>query len=418
MQVPVSYPTGLSPWARWIARLLWSALWFWMGFRLAIPLLLRENLFLASAVNVLIALVFGLGFGLIGLSKPSLLRSKVGFWALGYWLFTVVSSLVSPFVTQENFLRVFGLLAVSGAIILSLVIFFNIFAPDHALVWAARAYVPGLLLATVTLVMMNPSVLAFQEAGGRFGDPELLHPNSLGISYGVSVLYLLFLRVYRTLFWQISLALLMMMGLLATLSKTAIAGTMVAVTLAFWFFRGAYRWRLASLAILGFLAFSLFAGNYLIDQIQAYFGSEQAESLSGRTILWNWVIDMVAERPFWGYGYQVIKDLTALDPRLVLRWTVSIVHAHNAYFDVLFSSGYVGFVFFIAFWLYSLRLLAAGITRLKKSYLRAYFLAVFLLLIARSFTEGALNLGFDFWVALASVLALERSLRKPGRLRI
>lgn len=418
VQVHVSYPTRPSAWARWIARLLWSALWFWMGFRLAIPLFLRDNLFLASAVNVIIALVFGLVFGLIGLSKPSLLRSRVGFWAFGYWFVTVASSLVSPFVTQENIFRVFGLLAVSGAIILTLVVFFNIFAPDRALAWAAQAYVPGVLLATANLVLMNPYVLTLQEAGVRFGDPELLHPNSLGIAYGIGVLYLLFLRLYRTIFWQSSLAFLMMISLFATLSKTAILGTLVAIALAFWLLRGVQKLRLVSLLFFGGLAICLFGGNYVIDRIQVYFSSEQAETLSGRKILWDWVIYMVAERPFWGYGYQVMKDLTALDPRLVSTWSVSIVHAHNAYLDIMFSSGYLGLSVFAVFWLYSLRLLWLGSVRLGGSSLRSFLVAMLFLLVSRSFTEGALNLGFDFWMAMTAALAIEKSLRMSGKVLV
>ncbi|MGC8876985.1 O-antigen ligase family protein [Thermus sp.] len=297
----------------------------------------------------------------------------------------------------------------NGAIIVALVVFFNIFAPDYALLWSGRAYVLGILFTTAVLVLTNPSVLSFQEAGSRFGDQELLHPNSLGIAYGVALMYLLFIRIYRARFLQVGPSIVVAVALLATFSKTAIAGTLLAVVLAFWSLRGAQRWLLTFLVFFTALAVTLLIGNYLTSQLQTYLDAGHAETLSGRTLLWSWVLDQVVERPILGYGYLVIKDMTALDPRFS-SWTTSIVHAHNAYFDVLFSSGYVGLGCFFLFWLYCLKLLFSGVIRLGNSTVKAYLLATFFLLTVRSFTEAGLNLRFDFWIALACGLALEKSL--------
>lgn len=415
MQFQVKHTTSSSPWVRWFARLLWSTLWFWMGFRLAIPLFLRDNLFIASALNVFVALVFGLAFGLIGLSRPSLLSSRVGFWAFGYWIVAVVSSLMSPLVTHENILRVFGLLAVSGSIIAALVVFLNIFAPAHALLWSGRAYVLGVFLATFVLLLTNPSVLAFQEAGTRFGDPDLLHPNSLGIAYGIALVYLLFIRIYKMVSIQIVFAVFMAVALLATISKTAIAGTLLAISSAFWMLRGAPKWRLASVVFLSGLAVVLFTGNYVIDQILAYLSSEQAETLSGRVIMWEWVLSVVSVRPILGYGYQVMRELAELHP-ILSSWGGTASQAHNAYLDVLFTSGYIGLVVFGGFLFHSLWLLRLAFLRLKNSPLSPFFLAAFVLIVTRSFVEGALNLGFDFWVFLTCGLAIEKSLSVRRRL--
>jgi exopolysaccharide production protein ExoQ len=410
VQFPVRHPTSSNSWARWVARLLWSGLWFWLGFRLAVPLFFKDNLFIATAINVFVLLAFASGFMILGLFRPSLFRSWVLFWAFGYWLLTVISSLVSPFVTHENIFRVFGLLAVSGGIILALVVFSNISVPAYGLIWGGRAYILGVLSATIVLVLTNPSIVAFIETGSRFGDPDLLHPNALGISYGIAVVYLLFVRLYRMKALQIGLAIIMIIALLATFSKTAIVGTLVAMIVGFWLIRGVQRWLLLFLVFCSILAITGLIGDYLISQIRGYWDAGYAETLSGRTVLWSWVLDQVNERPVLGHGYMVMKDVTAFDPRLS-SFKVSIVHAHNAYLDVLFSSGYVGLAFFFVFWLYYLRLLFLGVRELRESTLRAYYVATFAVLFVRSFTEAALNLGFDFWIALAAGLALEKSLR-------
>jgi len=410
VQFPVRHPTSSNSWARWVARLLWSGLWFWLGFRLAVPLFFTDNLFIATTINVFVVLAFASGFMILGLSRPSLFRSWLFLWASLYWLVTVISSLVSPFVTHENIFRVFGFLAVSGGIILALVVFFSIFVPTYGLIWGGRAYILGVLSATIVLVLINPSIVAFIETGSRFGDPDLLHPNVLGITYAIAVVYLLFVRLYRMKVLQIGLTIIMIIALLATFSKTAIVATLVAIIVGFWLIRGVQRWLLLFLVFCIALAITWLIGDYLISQIRGYWDAGHAETLTGRTVLWSWVLDQVNERPVFGYGYMVMKDVAAFDSRAP-SWTIPINQAHNAYLDVLFTSGYVGLAFFSMLWLYCLRLLFLGVRELRESTLRAYYVATFVVLFVRSFTEGTLNLGFDFWIALAAGLALEKSLR-------
>jgi len=410
VQFPVRHPTSSNSWARWVARLLWSGLWFWLGFRLAVPLFFADNLFIVTAINVFVILAFASGFMILGLSRPSLFRSWLFLWASLYWLVTVISSLVSPFVTHENIFRVFGFLAVSGGMILALVVFFSISVPAYGLIWGGRAYILGVLSATIVLVLTNPSTVAFIETGSRFGDPDLLHPNVLGITCAIAVVYLLFVRLYRMKVLQIGLTIIMIIALLATFSKTAIVATLVAIIVGFWLIRGVQRWLLLFLVFCIALAITWLIGDYLISQIRGYWDAGHAETLTGRTVLWSWVLDRVNERPVFGYGYMVMKDVAAFDSRAP-SWTIPIAQAHNAYLDVLFTSGYVGLAFFSMLWLYCLRLLFLGVRELRESTLRAYYVATFVVLFVRSFTEGTLNLGFDFWIALAAGLALEKSLR-------
>lgn len=401
----------------WHVVVLWWLLWFWLGARSVVPLLFRENLYTASVVNSLSAVIFGSFFTLLALLRPSLLRCRIGFWAAAYYAVVVLATFTSPFLTGENLLRVLGLLATSSAITLALIIAFNLVAPLPALLLAAQGYVPGVLLTTLTLVVTNPSVLALQEAGGRFGDVEVLHPNSLGMAYGLGLLGLVFLPVYRSVLLRYGLAFLFAIALLATFSKTSIGAVVVAMGAAWFVLPAIRKLGFGLVAGLGGAFIALLVGDYVLDQWQAYLGNRYLLStLTGRTVLWTLVLRLLAERPALGYGFAVMKDVVGPYASSIGWWS-SYNQAHSAYLDALFSSGYLGMTFFALLVLRTLYLSVAAIRTLRGNLPAPYLAAITTFLLVRSVTEGALNLGFDFGVLMAVALASERVVRR-GQLRM
>jgi hypothetical protein len=384
---------------------LWWSLWFWLGTRPAVALLLREDLYTASVVSSLITVTLALLFALFALGKPSHVRARTGIWAGVYYAITTVSSLASPFITSENFLRVFGLLASSASVTFALVVYFNRTSSLSALKLAAQGYVPGILLMTLVLVASNPSLLAFREMAWRFGDPDVLHPNVLGAAFGAGLLALVFLPVYPFLV-RYGLAMLIGIALLATVSKTSIAATAIGLVSGWFLLRGIRKLSLSLVLSFGGIVGSLVVGNFVLDQVEAYFSDPYLSStLSGRTVLWDFVLRLVAERPVLGYGFAVLKDVM-LPYAPSLGWRLA-VQAHNAYVDVLFSSGYVGLAVFAALLLRIMYFLVVSIRILRDNTPSAFLAALTMFLLVRSVTEGTLNLGPDFAMLMTVALAAE-----------
>jgi exopolysaccharide production protein ExoQ len=88
-----------------------------------------------------------------------------------------------------------------------------------------------------------------------------------------------------------------------------------------------------------------------VNQILSYFGKD--ETLSGRTLIWNFSINMALRKPMLGYGYGafwlgwdgpsagLLKELNGWGP----------THSHNGFIDIILDIGVIGFIFFIfAYW--------------------------------------------------------------------
>lgn len=71
-------------------------------------------------------------------------------------------------------------------------------------------------------------------------------------------------------------------------------------------------------------------------------------TLTGRTPMWDVVLDMIARRPLLGYGYSAFwlktPDSPAAAVRAVLQWNTP--HAHNGYLDLALQLGLIGLGFF------------------------------------------------------------------------
>lgn len=64
-------------------------------------------------------------------------------------------------------------------------------------------------------------------------------------------------------------------------------------------------------------------------------------TFTGRTIIWNRVIEYIKISPIFGYGIEKGKTITAK------LGNVYYAHAHNTFLDVLYKGGMVGFALFI-----------------------------------------------------------------------
>jgi O-antigen ligase len=71
---------------------------------------------------------------------------------------------------------------------------------------------------------------------------------------------------------------------------------------------------------------------------------------SGRSLIWPYVIDKIEEAPVVGYGRQAMQT-TGLAALLMDELGEDFPHPHNAYLEMLFDNGVVGFLVVIPFYL-------------------------------------------------------------------
>jgi len=161
------------------------------------------------------------------------------------------------------------------------------------------------------------------------------------------------------------------------------------------------------------------------DLIYELFGKDQ--TLTGRTLIWPYVIAHILEKPLLGWGY--LAFWSALNPVALeiasATWnTVKIANAHNALLEFLLEIGIVGTCFFIFLWLrnfvFAVKCMNGPASRFGLSSL---LLLTAILLTGTS--EQVLLTGGQIWTILffttgfmcEKSLWLTRAARTQGRLR-
>ena len=160
--------------------------------------------------------------------------------------------------------------------------------------------------------------------------------------------------------WLIALFAIGFITLLATKSRTTLAGFIFAlITVRFLTFRAEYRMFASSMVVLGMLAGGLFLALSRSNVRSGLAGSmamgrtEDVSSLTGRLPLWEELLKSISERPLFGHGYLAFWEKEKIDYlSALLKW--EIPHGHNMYLDVLLDGGGVGLTLFLLIFVVSL----------------------------------------------------------------
>ncbi|MGE0741564.1 MAG: O-antigen ligase family protein [Hyphomonadaceae bacterium] len=117
-------------------------------------------------------------------------------------------------------------------------------------------------------------------------------------------------------------------------------------------------------------------------------------TLTGRTFLWQRADDLIAQRPLLGYGYQAIwmgdsTETIALQ-RLTGMTDGRVFHFHHQFRQVAVDTGLAGLLAFVGM------VLAVGFAALRQTLLypsvaTSFFFVIFMLMIARAFTDTILQ---------------------------
>lgn len=239
----------------------------------------------------------------------------------------------------------------------------------------------------------------------RLGNDAFLHPNTLGLEIGIATLLAQYLASRAALSKWCGIALAI--TLLRTLSKTAIVAFVVAEC---WYLvqsrsmtRKAKLW-IGATALLVIASFWSLLSAY-IDVYNNTGSGNQAETLTGRTILWTVAFSMGLEKPWLGHG---IYSLKALIPSF---GAFEPVHAHNEVLQQFFEFGIVGLA------------IAAGVywsfyrlaRRAQHGELRLLALSLLIFALLHGLTDTVpFGLSYPLWLLTALSLCLVQTGALPS----
>jgi O-antigen ligase len=138
-------------------------------------------------------------------------------------------------------------------------------------------------------------------------------------------------------------------------------------------------------------------------------------SLSGRTYIWDFVNSEIAQRPFFGWGYQSFWLVGPSAPSITdaSGWIKAMPSAHNGYLDTILDTGYPGLAILVTFIFMTLH----AIGRLTdREPARAWLLlSLALFVILTNFLESTWMHGMDMLWLMFVIVAAEagRNLQPP-----
>jgi exopolysaccharide production protein ExoQ len=242
----------------------------------------------------------------------------------------------------------------------------------------------GYVWGAVTLGLVAWSLPTMWDL--RIGNEDFLHPNLVGYTSGLGLLFAL--QLLRRSRWMLLGALFCGATLLRSLSKGSIAAMLGAGT--YFVLRNSHLRRRTKIAI-GIVAAVVIAASWALleSYIDTYSSTYQLETLTGRTYLWSIAWDE-SFRTFWlGHGVYsfrfVIPSIGDFQP-----W-----HAHNEYLQQFFCLGLVGFSLYL--------ILHASLVRTlwknRRHQLATLGGAVLILALVRGFVDTEnISINYPLWL--------------------
>lgn len=328
-------------------------------------------------------------------SRHIILASPPVYWLFGF----LVLSLASLFWTEAQSiaaaLAYWSAMAADVVIVLLLLRYDDSERCTDALikgaVWGA------MLLSMVAWCSPNTEDL-------RLGNDAFLHPNTLGLEIGIATLLAQHLAAQRAHWKWLSIALAI--TLLRTLSKTAIIAFVIAEC---WYLmqnRSMTRKTKLWIGVGSLLVVASFWSllNAYIDVYNNTGSGNQAETLTGRTLIWAVAFSMGLEKPWFGHGVYSFKSL------IPSFGSFQPVHAHNEFLQQFFEYGVAGIVIVAGmYWSFYQQA-----RRAPGSELRNLALVLLIFALLRGLADTAnFGLSYPLWIfaalsiRLASPIAIE-----------
>ncbi|MBG1269807.1 O-antigen ligase family protein [Nostoc sp. WHI] len=255
-----------------------------------------------------------------------------------------------------------------------------------------------LLMLGISAVMCFVFALIMPQygiSGGESGAWRGIYPtkNVLGKRFFLSGAICLFLAITTRENRWASWLLYVTSGVLILLSKsTTSLGNFIIITAACLMYyrvlRLKYKVMIPVLTFIGTLGVAFYV--WFVNAADTVLGAVGKDAtLTGRTDLWPIVIEMIAKKPWLGYGYGAFWEKSSESSLIVqvVQWNAP--NAHNGFLDLWLGLGLLGLlVFLIGFIVNFLR--AIYLIRLDETYVNLWLLIYLTFIIFSNLTETTL----------------------------
>jgi exopolysaccharide production protein ExoQ len=320
------------------ASMLSAIVGFIFAFRISLTFLWFQS-DAASGSAVVVALSVGL------------LLCAFGYWAINSQLRLSTYPRPITWIGIYLVLTAFSLLWTTTQSILSAVGYWIAMAADVGTVMLmlsdrvmarSRQMMQGFIIGTAVVAFIAWSAPTMADL--RLGDEDFLHPNALGFNLAIATLFAIYLASYHKA-WK-WLAAGLAFTLVRTLSKASIMAFLAASL--YYLLRGSRISHKAKIKI-GIAASLALAYFWTLLEAYAdlYTQGSQAETLTGRTVIWAESFSIAMEKPWLGHGFYSF------------RWVVPLFgdfeawQAHNEFLQQFFAYGIVGvFLVLALYWVF------------------------------------------------------------------
>lgn len=227
------------------------------------------------------------------------------------------------------------------------------------IVYLYHAFVFAFSLISIFYYYFIPEIgrYTYWQDGVIFQSPRMQgvggHPNTLGFMLGSAILLsITFGKDFITSKYGLLSNAVIVLGLILTNSRTNLMAVIVLGSFYYFAILG-YGFQFFIFLITSFLV--LFVTYQIApDSIQSFLGSfsrtgdlQEILSFTGRSDIWQIVLDKFYENPLFGWGYAKSADILGMNSEAV-GFTVG--QAHNLYLQVLISLGLVGAIVFFSWY--------------------------------------------------------------------
>ena len=228
------------------------------------------------------------------------------------------------------------------------------------------------ILACIAWVMPSTDDL-------RLGDPDYFNTNQIGNLCAMAIFMAQFLSGRKDGKWKLPVFFLTV-TLLRSLSKATIVAFIVAEGFLLIYDRSISRRKKLALAFGALLLIALFAG-----LIGSYFDvytttGNQAETLTGRTVIWAYSLDASLEKPWFGNGIDAMWKVFPPFGRDMFEAR----HAENELLQQFFAYGVAGVIMLAGIYASLFR----KIKSLPQEFSKAVFLSIMLFIVIRGLAEA------------------------------
>lgn len=211
----------------------------------------------------------------------------------------------------------------------------------------------------MVVVAVNLTVVLSRPAGPIGHEGIYSHKNSLGGSAGLAIVVCLYFLSCGSKVWRAAAVLTIIASFFLLDQSRSKTATLLAilsplVALYFYIICGICRIPLViaivtsiAAAVLGMLVAGAIM-DWHIDDVSLWLFNDK--TFTGRTLIWQYTIERIQERPWLGYGYSAFWDIGPQSPKFKAPNFIALMaHAHNGYLGFMLETGITGFLLLLIF---------------------------------------------------------------------